>query len=213
MNSILKSALILTAMFTFAQTQLKAISAMEVLGMAGKIGNWIYGETNVVPATSINRWIVVDRVQYFGIDSRVQKSVIRDHITGSFHYYYHSRSGAHSETHRNPFIIDWIGRQSFRCDTYGDGNAVYSSVQHFTVAARAATVTKTGAFPPGQPYDCAAKSYGYNLPSDCNMVTGGWEYREPFKIYDSGHTIFQFDEVNVEYEWPILSWAGHSYAY
>jgi hypothetical protein len=213
MKFIYKLILISITTIIFTQTQLRAISAMEVLGTAGKIGNWIYGETTVVPATSINRWRMIDKVHYFGIDSRTYRSVSRNHITGAFKYFFHSKSGAYVEKHENPFIIEWIGRQSFRCDTYGDGKAVYSSLQNFNVAARAASVTKTGAFPPGEPYDCAAKSFGFKLPSDCYQVAGGRNYREPFKIYDSGHVVFQFDEVNVEYAWPVLSWAGHAYRY
>jgi hypothetical protein len=128
------------------------------------------------------------KIQYFGIESRTYRSVRRNHFTGAFKYFYHSQSGDYVVTNENSFIIGWIGRQSFRCDTYGDGKAVYSSIQHFNVAARAASVTKFGAFPPGQPYECAAKTYGWNLPSNCYQVAGGWEYREPFKIYDSGNT-------------------------
>jgi len=190
------------------------ISPMEVIGIAGKLAHWLNGETTVTPQTALHFWRLVDTVDYYGTKTRTYKKVTRDTITGHFFYVYQVKvDGVVTVENSHAFLIPWIGRQSFYCDTTGDGSAVYQSVQHFTVAASVAAVTKKGAFPPGAPYPGVAKSFGWNLPSDCNPVSGGRNYKEGFPLYDSGNTIFQFDTVDIEYAWPVLCWVGGFYDY
>lgn len=191
-----------------------AISPSQALGIAGSIYHWLDGTTTVTPQTALNYWRQIEEVDYHGTTTRTYRRVTRDHLTGTFLYDYELKvDGVVTEQNTNPFLLGSAARQSYYCDANGDGTVVYEKLKHFTVAASASSVVKTGGFPPGEPYPGVAKSYGSDIQSDCSSVGGGRDFREGFNVYDSGTTVFQFDTVNVDYAWPVLAWVGGFYEY
>lgn len=184
------------------------------------------GETTVIPACALARWDHYDygiygknsegKPNYFG----QHLQVIRDPHTGDFSYKTELRdckTGKWFVANRDVISIPRLSRLTWTCVPTPRAPFIYNTLEDFSLHVWAASVTKTGYFPPREPYTafvkCDATSCQYNC-ADLNFTPRQTKIRsKPILLRDSGTVMVKMPIPQYEYSFPPLLWVGKWYEY
>lgn len=187
--------------------------------------NGFIGATEVVPAVALNNW----RRDWWGVYGNIafeaRHRVTRSLITGQYHYQtierqtiLNSQEIIQSIEHKQPFNLSQICRWNYRCDLSSinqDGTVnhhVYNGFETFSLAVWAASVRKTGYFPPSGPFVGWIKHSRTEISPNCNPSPGRiYSALYSYSIGESGTSTVTPIWINFDYSWPPRSWIGEPY--
>lgn len=195
----------------------------EIFGYAKDLTSWVgglVGKTTVTPAYAISMWRQDCWGQYANSPYNVHKYVYRDLLGSYFYTFAWEDDFGNWTVSSDPFSINCVSRLNYYCDrshTLPDGFVqyfIFNELRDFEIAVWAASVVKTGYFPPSQPYPVWLKSDATLLSSTCASVSPYTrETRHGTTIRDTGITTTKMGLVNYDYSWPMLCWVGDCYDY
>ncbi|MDH7502766.1 MAG: hypothetical protein QHJ82_08665 [Verrucomicrobiota bacterium] len=184
------------------------------------VGEFV-GGTTVTPACALGRWDYYvygiygktedGKPKYFG----QHWQAIRNPYTGEYFYREESRderTGRWHEVRHEPISIPRLSRATYTCVQSPNGQIIYNKLEDFSIQVWAASVKKTGYFPPKEPYTaymkCDATSQQYNCAQMDFMPQTTKIRSAPIQLRDSGIVTVKMPIVQYEYSFPPLLWVG-----
>lgn len=186
------------------------------------------GSTTVQPAHALHNWHYIihglDGSPGDGVYWGARLYVIRNPATGAFFYYTYDRdtyTGTWMVVNTDPF---WVGdsqgrlsRHTWTCVWPGDPpeyTATMNEIELFSLDVWAASVTTSGLFPPGPPYESYLKSHvGYYL-YNCDDTTPYFEDEvrsNRIDLQPFGSQVVTMPITQRVYAFPMLQWVGAWY--
>lgn len=156
---------------------------------------------------------------YFGWKTWVRRNT----LTGDFSYRTYerdSRTGNWVWVHNDPFWVgDDQGRLALRtytCVPTPGAPYVYNELESFSLCAWAASVVKSGTFPPAGPFESYLKSSvesrQYNC-ADAYTAFYGTIRSDRIDLQESGITYVTMPTTQRAYAFPMTQWIGKWYDY
>jgi len=181
----------------------------------------IVGETTVTPACALAKWDSYvygiygkredGKPNYFGCHLQV----IRNPYTGAFFYKKELRdqyTGQWSLAGNEQIDIPRLARMTYTCVPTPGGPIIYNMLEDFSLQVWAASVKKTGYFPPKEPYTAYMKSDATSLQQNCDQLSFTPQQTKirstPIPLRDSGTLTVKMPIVQYEYAFPPLLWVG-----
>lgn len=182
----------------------------------------IVGETTVTPACALARW---DSYVY-GIYGKREDGkpnyygrhlqVTRNEFTGLFSYKTELRdqyTGRWYAVDRQQIDIPRLARMTYTCVPTPGGPFIHNTLEDFSLHVWAASVKKTGYFPPKEPYTAYMKCDAKSLQKNCTHVDFNPRDTKirstPIPLRDSGTVTVKMPIVQYEYAFPPLLWVGN----
>ncbi len=190
----------------------------------------ILGSTTVHPAHALDTWEEVTYGMYGWHDDGSlcyfgwRQLARRNRTTGNYHYSTYDRdpyTGAWILAHTSDF---WVGddegqlaRRTYTCVPTPGMPFVYNEWEDFTLCAWSALVTKSGAFPPGEPYESYLRTDVVTLQYNCDDLTftpiNDTVRSSRIDLRDAGVMTLKMPITQRRYAFPMLQWVGKCYDY
>ncbi|HOK78526.1 MAG TPA: hypothetical protein PLW35_12495 [Verrucomicrobiota bacterium] len=181
----------------------------------------LVGGTTVTPACALGRWDYYvygiygktedGKPKYFG----QHWQAIRNPYTGEYFYREESRderTGRWHEVRHEPISIPSLSRATYTCVLSPNAQMIYNRLEDFSIQVWAASVKKTGYFPPKEPYTAYMKCDATSRQCNCahmDFMPQTTKIRSaPIQLRDSGIVTVKMPIVQYEYSFPPLLWVG-----
>ncbi|MCZ7638044.1 MAG: hypothetical protein M5U12_19580 [Verrucomicrobia bacterium] len=180
-----------------------------------QFGGAIMGRTTVVPAYRLHTWFGCTYGTYGGVRFGSRRRATYNFWTNDYKYNTESWDQATGWTTLNQtmFPLQDVRRHNKRCAMSEDGRFVYNVVEDFALMVWVASVSRSGLFPPDEPYPAFLKAQTTTLSENCAPDPGTSQTTRSYEILlrNTGWTYTKMPVVQRSYAWGFLCWVGKWY--